>query len=66
MDRGLGMGRQGNRTVLYCTGYRDRHNNHRREIREASTPLSKHFQGCGYEHFSLQIIAGVREGGRRN
>ena len=39
----------------------ERHNGHRRE-EERSTPLGRHFSQCGLKNFSLQIIAGVKEG----
>ena len=40
----------------------ERHNGHRREVEEKSTPLGRHFSQCGLNNFSLQIIAGVKEG----
>ena len=40
----------------------ERHSGHRREIEEVSTPLGRHFGRCGLNKFSLQIIAGVKEG----
>ena len=39
-----------------------RHNQHRQEVRDKSTPLGKHFDSCGYEKLSLQIITCVKEG----
>ena len=40
----------------------DSHNGHRKEVEEKSTPLGRHFSQCGLNNFSLQIIAGVKEG----
>ena len=39
-----------------------RHNGHRTEIRNQSTPLGKHFAKCGIKNLSLQIIDCVKQG----
>jgi len=42
---------------------RQRHYGHRREIETLSSPLGRHFgEGCGYDHWQLQIIDKVDEG----
>ena len=41
-----------------------RHNGHRTEIRNQSTPLGKHFAKCGIKNLSLQIIDCVKQGER--
>ena len=39
-----------------------RHTQHRQEIKDKSTNLGRHFDDCGYENFSLQVISCVKPG----
>ena len=39
-----------------------RHNGHKQEIREANTPLGRHFHVCGVENYVVQIIDHVKIG----
>ena len=39
-----------------------RHNGHKEEIRSRTTPLGRHFNTCGFNNYSLQVIDCVRNG----
>jgi hypothetical protein len=36
------------------------HNGHKEEIRNRTTPLGRHFNTCGLDNYSLQLIDRVR------